>query len=70
MILKVIILCNCIILFHICLVGELDRELQDEYLLKVVATDGAWRAETTVGITVQVITERKGQSVNYRSFAV
>jgi protocadherin Fat 4 len=34
-------------------VGNLDREEQDEYLLKVAATDGAWRAETTVGITVQ-----------------
>jgi len=34
-------------------VGTLDREEQDEYLLKVAATDGAWRAETTVGITIQ-----------------
>ena len=33
-------------------IGDLDREVQDEYLLKVVATDGAWRAETTVGINI------------------
>ena len=33
--------------------GSLDREEQDEYLLKVVATDGAWRAETSVGINIQ-----------------
>ena len=39
------------------LVEGLDRETKDEYLLKVVATDGAWRAETTVGITVQDIND-------------
>ena len=32
--------------------GDLDRELQDEYLLKVKATDGAWRADTTVGVNI------------------
>ena len=42
---------------EIVLVGELDREEKDEYLLKVVATDGAWRAETTVGITVQDVND-------------
>ena len=36
--------------------GWLDREEQDDYLVKVVATDGAWRTETNVGITVQAST--------------
>ncbi|KAH0535378.1 hypothetical protein KQX54_016085 [Cotesia glomerata] len=34
-------------------VGTLDREEQDEYLLKVGAADGAWVAETTLTITIQ-----------------
>ncbi|KAK0095053.1 hypothetical protein PV326_009357 [Microctonus aethiopoides] len=34
-------------------VGYLDREEQDEYLLKVVAADGAWGQETTLTITIQ-----------------
>ena len=38
---------------EIVVTGPLDREERDEYLLKVVATDGAWRAETTVGINIQ-----------------
>ena len=38
---------------EIVVTGHLDREERDEYLLKVVATDGAWRAETTVGINIQ-----------------
>ncbi|XP_034946688.1 cadherin-related tumor suppressor [Chelonus insularis] len=33
--------------------GYLDREEQDEYLLKVGAADGAWVAETTLTITIQ-----------------
>lgn len=33
--------------------GPLDREVEDEYLLKVVAVDGSWRAETPLTITVQ-----------------
>lgn len=33
--------------------GHLDREQQDEYLLKVAAVDGAWRAETPLTITIQ-----------------
>lgn len=33
--------------------GRLDREQQDEYLLKVVAVDGAWRQETPLTITIQ-----------------
>jgi len=32
---------------------SLDRELQDEYNLKVEAFDGAWRAETPLTITIQ-----------------
>lgn len=34
-------------------VGHLDREEQDEYLLKVGAADGAWGQETTLTITIQ-----------------
>lgn len=33
--------------------GHLDREQQDEYILKVAAFDGAWRAETPLTITIQ-----------------
>lgn len=33
--------------------GHLDREEEDEYLLRVSATDGAWTTETTLTITVQ-----------------
>lgn len=33
--------------------GYLDREQQDEYLLKVAAVDGAWRSETPLTITIQ-----------------
>ena len=38
---------------EILVVGSLDREEQDEYLLKVVARDGSWRADTNVGINIQ-----------------
>ena len=38
---------------NVTVVGPLDREQQDEYLLKVVAVDGAWRAETPLTITIQ-----------------
>ncbi|XP_017783736.1 PREDICTED: cadherin-related tumor suppressor [Nicrophorus vespilloides] len=38
---------------NVTVVGNLDREHQDEYLLKVVAIDGAWRIETTLTITIQ-----------------
>ncbi|XP_028982383.1 cadherin-related tumor suppressor [Diachasma alloeum] len=34
-------------------VGYLDREEQDEYLVKIRAVDGAWGAETTLTITIQ-----------------
>lgn len=33
--------------------GALDREQQDEYILKVAAIDGAWRADTPLTITIQ-----------------
>ncbi|KAK9298595.1 hypothetical protein QLX08_008094 [Tetragonisca angustula] len=33
--------------------GHLDREEQDEYLLKLVAADGAWQAATALTITIQ-----------------
>ncbi|XP_068141663.1 LOW QUALITY PROTEIN: cadherin-related tumor suppressor [Drosophila tropicalis] len=38
---------------NITVAGHLDREQQDEYILKVVASDGAWRAETPITITIQ-----------------
>ena len=38
---------------EILVVGSLDREEQDENLLKVVARDGSWRADTNVGINIQ-----------------
>ena len=36
----------------IFLVGSLDREVKDEYLLLVAANDSSWRAQTTVTIIV------------------
>ncbi|XP_067625323.1 cadherin-related tumor suppressor-like [Eurosta solidaginis] len=38
---------------NVTVAGYLDREQQDEYLLKIVASDGAWRSETPITITVQ-----------------
>ncbi|XP_063532868.1 cadherin-related tumor suppressor [Cydia strobilella] len=38
---------------NVTVVGSLDRELQDEYILKVAAIDGAWRSETPLTITIQ-----------------
>ncbi|XP_072751447.1 cadherin-related tumor suppressor [Anoplolepis gracilipes] len=38
---------------NVTVTGHLDREEQDEYLLKVVAADGAWRTETALTITIQ-----------------
>lgn len=38
---------------NVTVAGPLDREQQDEYLLKVAAVDGAWRAETPLTITIQ-----------------
>lgn len=38
---------------NVTVVGSLDREQQDEYLLKVTAADGAWRQETPITITIQ-----------------
>lgn len=38
---------------NVTVTGHLDREQQDEYVLKVAAFDGAWRAETPLTITIQ-----------------
>ncbi|XP_052868798.1 cadherin-related tumor suppressor [Anopheles cruzii] len=38
---------------NVTVAGHLDRELQDEYILKVAAVDGAWRTETPLTITIQ-----------------
>ncbi|XP_049764628.1 cadherin-related tumor suppressor-like [Schistocerca cancellata] len=38
---------------NVTVAGLLDREAQDEYLLKVAAVDGSWRAETPLTVTVQ-----------------
>lgn len=38
---------------NVTVTGHLDREQQDEYILKVSAFDGAWRAETPLSITIQ-----------------
>ncbi|XP_051166129.1 cadherin-related tumor suppressor isoform X1 [Leptopilina boulardi] len=38
---------------NVTVIGHLDREEQDEYLLKVAAADGAWGAETPLTITIQ-----------------
>ncbi|XP_046802630.1 cadherin-related tumor suppressor isoform X1 [Lucilia cuprina] len=33
--------------------GHIDREEQDEYILKITASDGAWRSDTPITITIQ-----------------
>lgn len=38
---------------NVMVAGHLDREVQDEYLLKVRAADGAWVAETLLTINLQ-----------------
>nr|CAG4643690.1 EOG090X0007 [Lepidurus arcticus] len=38
---------------NVTVAGVLDREAREEYLLKVSAVDGSWRAETPLTITVQ-----------------
>ncbi|KAL4715527.1 hypothetical protein ACJJTC_009153 [Scirpophaga incertulas] len=38
---------------NVTVARPLDRELQDEYILKVAAIDGAWRSETALTITIQ-----------------
>lgn len=38
---------------NVTVAGHLDREQQDEFILKVTAFDGAWRAETPLTITIQ-----------------
>lgn len=37
---------------NVTVAGHLDREQQDEFVLKVAAVDGAWRAETPLTITL------------------
>lgn len=38
---------------NVTVVGSLDRETQDEYLLKVAVVDGSWRQDTPLTITIQ-----------------
>lgn len=38
---------------NVTVAKHLDREMQDEYILKVAAIDGAWRSETPLTITIQ-----------------
>ena len=38
---------------NVTVIGTLDREVEDEYLLKVAAVDSSWRAETPLTITIQ-----------------
>ncbi|KAH8260379.1 hypothetical protein KR026_010588 [Drosophila bipectinata] len=38
---------------NITVAGHLDREQQEEYILKVEVSDGAWRAATPITITIQ-----------------
>ncbi|KAL3265835.1 hypothetical protein HHI36_010031 [Cryptolaemus montrouzieri] len=38
---------------NVTVAGHLDREQQDEYLLKLAAADGAWSSETPLTITIQ-----------------
>ncbi|XP_040574168.2 LOW QUALITY PROTEIN: cadherin-related tumor suppressor-like [Lepeophtheirus salmonis] len=38
---------------EISVIGHIDRELQDEFALRVQATDGAWKLETIVTVTIQ-----------------
>ncbi|CAH1187899.1 unnamed protein product [Phyllotreta striolata] len=38
---------------NVTVAGHLDREQQDEYILKVAAVDDAWRSETPLTVTIQ-----------------
>ncbi|XP_061398166.1 cadherin-related tumor suppressor, partial [Musca vetustissima] len=38
---------------NITVAGHIDREEQDEYILKITASDGAWRSDTPITITIQ-----------------
>ncbi|XP_055376378.1 cadherin-related tumor suppressor [Condylostylus longicornis] len=50
--------------------GNLDREIQDEYILKVTASDGAWRADTPITITIQDQNDNAPEfEHNYYSFS-
>uniref|UniRef100_A0A1A9W0E4 Cadherin-related tumor suppressor n=1 Tax=Glossina brevipalpis TaxID=37001 RepID=A0A1A9W0E4_9MUSC len=38
---------------NVTVAGHIDREEQDEYILKITASDGAWRSDTPITITIQ-----------------
>ncbi|GAB6027296.1 hypothetical protein CHUAL_001579 [Chamberlinius hualienensis] len=42
---------------NVTVAAPIDREFQDEYILKVSALDGSWRAETPLTITVQDVND-------------
>ncbi|XP_064481963.1 cadherin-related tumor suppressor-like [Ornithodoros turicata] len=42
---------------NVTVVGLIDRETRDEYLLKVAAVDGSWKAETPLTISVQDVND-------------
>lgn len=42
---------------NVYVASPLDREIQDEYLLNVVAADGSWQAETPLTITIQDVND-------------
>ncbi|CAN8006312.1 unnamed protein product [Ixodes hexagonus] len=42
---------------NVTVAGPLDRELRDEYLLKVAAVDGSWKAETPLTVSLQDVND-------------
>lgn len=46
---------------NVTVVGALDRETQDEYLIRIAAIDGSWRAETLLTITIQDLNDNAPQ---------
>uniref|UniRef100_T1JHZ3 Uncharacterized protein n=1 Tax=Strigamia maritima TaxID=126957 RepID=T1JHZ3_STRMM len=42
---------------NVTVAGNIDREMADEYILKVSAVDGSWRAETPLSITIQDVND-------------
>ncbi|UYV64338.1 FAT4 [Cordylochernes scorpioides] len=42
---------------NVTVAGWLDREIQDEYLLKIVAVDESWRAETPLSVTIHDVND-------------
>ncbi len=56
---------------NITVTGILDREVQDEYLIRVAAIDGSWRAETLVTVIVQDVNDNAPEfEQSYYSFNV